>query len=145
MTPTYAVQIGLAISSTNVGASKINGSLLKTHGMISAKILVQDKEDQDRFFEETFLLVNTSMGVVLSMILLFFSETNIDFDIKDLFWRSYIIAKALSTTNRVELIDKREFAKMVLDKNLETFVMHISALEAMTIHPSQATQIAALH
>lgn len=112
--------------------------------MVSTKFSVQNKENPDRFFEETFLLANTSIQVVLGITILFFSETNIDFDAKDLFWRSYIIAEALLTTSRVKLINKKEFAKVGLDKNLKTFVMHVSALEAIIIHPLRATQIAAL-
>lgn len=52
---------------------------------------------------------------------------------------------ALPTTNRVELINKREFAKAVLDKNFETFVIYMVALEAeSSIYSLQTTQIAAL-
>ena len=48
---------------------------------------------------------------------------------------------------RVELIDKKEFAKTALDEESETFMVHIAALKAssglakMTMHPSQAAQI----
>lgn len=52
----------------------------------------------------------------------------------------------LSTISTVELINKREFAKVALDMNLETFVVHISApaIPENSIHLSQATQIAAM-
>ncbi len=55
-------------------------------------------------------------------------------------------AKALPTTSQVELIDKREFAKVAIDENSEIFVMHMSALDIaeLLIHPSQAAQIATL-
>ena len=38
---------------------------------------------------------------------------------------------------------KKEFAKAALDVESETFVIHVTMLEApkMTIHPSQTTQI----
>lgn len=42
----------------------------------------------------------------------------------------YILVKTLLITKRVELINKTKFAKAALDKNFETFVMHIAALEA---------------
>lgn len=51
---------------------------------------------------------------------------------------------ALLITSWVEFINKREFAKEVRDKNLETFVVHISALEVTTIYFSGVAQIAAL-
>lgn len=48
--------------------------------------------------------------------------------------------KALFATCLVESIDKREFAKVALDKNPETFIIHIAALKAtgangMIVHP----------
>lgn len=43
----------------------------------------------------------------------------------------------------INLIDKREFVKVTLVKNLETFVMYITALEAISIHSSPATQFVA--
>ena len=63
------------------------------------------------------------------MLFLTFSNADIQFTKKKLTWKSYIAAKALPTTKWVELIDKREFAKAVLDKEPKTFVMHIAALE----------------
>ncbi len=38
-------------------------------------------------------------------------------------------AEALLTTSRMELIDKKEFAKVAMDKNSETFVMHMLVLD----------------
>lgn len=51
------------------------------------------------------------------------------------------MAEALPTTTWVKLIDKKEFAKAVVNKNLETFIVHVSALKATgdLIHPFQAT------
>lgn len=78
----------------------------------------------------------------------FLSNTDFQFDIREFTWRSYIATEILSTTSQVELIDKRKFAKAALDKNLETLVIYIAALEAtevadMAIHPSRIAQIAA--
>ena len=50
----------------------------------------------------------------------------------------------------MELINKIEFAKTVLDKESETFLVHVFALEAlsrsakMTMYPSQAAHIAVI-
>lgn len=71
------------------------------------------------------------MEVVLGMSFFSLSNAEVEFaKLEKLTWRSYNIAEALSTTSQVELIDKREFAKAVLDKNFETFIVHIAALEA---------------
>lgn len=48
----------------------------------------------------------------------------------------------------MKLIDKYEFAKAALDKNFETFIVHVAALEvpklAMVIHSFRASLLAAL-
>lgn len=79
--------------------------------------------------------------MVLVMSFLSLSNTEVQFDAEKLTWRTYTIAEALSTTSQVELIDKKEFAKIALDVNLKTCTMHISALKATkrpTIHLSRA-------
>ena len=82
------------------------------------------------------------------MLFLALSNADIQFAKKELTWRSYTAAEALPTTKRVELIDKKEFAKAALDEESETFVLHIAALEAllagMAIHLSRTAQILAL-
>ncbi len=92
------------------------------------------------------MLADTSMKMVLGMLFLAFSNADIQFGAEELTWRTYTVAEALPTTSRVELIDKREFAKAALNRNSETFVMHVSALDVaeLLIHPSRTAQIAAL-
>ncbi len=144
MTPAYAAELGLTTQKTSVKAQKIDGSPLETHGMTSARFSLQDNQERVWFFEKAFLLANTSMEVVLGMPFLALSNANFQFDAEKFTWRSYTIVEALPTSSRVKPIDKREFAKAALDENLKTFVVNISALEATTIHPSRAAQIAAL-
>lgn len=84
------------------------------------------------------MLADNSMEVVLGMFFLGLSNADIEFiEPRKLTWKSYTTAEALPATSRVELIDKKEFAKVALNKNLETFVVHISAIEAAenSIHP----------
>ncbi len=92
------------------------------------------------------MLANISLEVVLGIPFLTLSNANFQFGAEELTWKTYTVAEALPTTSWVELIDKREFAKVALDENLETFVVHVSALDVAesSIHPSQAAQIAAL-
>lgn len=86
------------------------------------------------------------MDVVLEMFFFFLGNSDFWFDIKELTWRSYIIAEILSITSQVELIDKKKFAKVVLYKNSKILVVHIAAWETIdiAIYLSQVTQIAAL-
>lgn len=80
------------------------------------------------------------------MLFLSLSNTNVEFakTSRKLTWKSYIVIETLPTTSRVKLIDKKKFAKAVLVKNCETFVVHILALKTIIIYPSQTAQIAAL-
>ena len=106
-----------------------------------------DKLGRARFFQETFLLADTTMEVVLGMPFLTLSNADIQFVQKELTWRTYITKDALPTTRTVELIDKEEFAKAALDENIEAFVVHVSFLSLgskMTIHPAREAQIASL-
>ncbi len=145
MTPAYAAKLGLTTQKSSVGGQKIDGSPQKTYGMASARFSLQDSQGRVRFLEETFLLADTSIKVVLGMPFLSLSNVDVEFaELEKLTWRSYTTADALPTTSRVELIDKREFAKVALDENSKTFVVHVTTLEATTIHPSRAAQIAAL-
>ena len=61
MTLAYASKLGLAVRKTEVGAQKIDGSPLVTFGMVIAGFQMQDKLGRDCFFQENFLLANTSM------------------------------------------------------------------------------------
>ncbi len=82
------------------------------------------------------------MKVVLRIPFLALSNVDFQFGAEELTWRSYTGAKALPTTSWVKLIDKMEFAKVALDRNSETFVMYIAALElptAMLISFSRAS------
>ena len=73
------------------------------------------------------------------------SNANVRFAERELTWRSYTAAKALPTTRRVELIDKKEFATAALNKDDETFIVHIAAfMGLMTIQHSREAQIASL-
>ena len=98
--------------------------------MVIAGFQIKDKLARAQFFQESFLLAETSMEVVLEMLFLAFNKVKIQFAEKQLIWRSHTTSKALPTTQRVELIHKEKFAKAALDEESETFVVHIAALEA---------------
>ncbi len=100
MIPAYAKKLGLTTRKTSVGAQKIDDSPLKTYGMASARFSIQDSRGRVRFFEETFLLADTSMEVVLGMLFLSLSNANVEFaELGKLTWRTYTAAEALPTTS----------------------------------------------
>ena len=146
MTPGYASKLGLKVRPTDVGAQKIDGSTLETFGMVLASFQVEDKLGRTRYFQETFLLADISVEVVLGMPFLTLSNADIQFAKKELTWRSYTAAEALPTTKRVEIIEKKEFARAALDENVEAFVVNVTSfsLNSMSIHPTRKAQIASL-
>ena len=79
MNPTYAKKLGLRVRQTNVGAQKIDGSHLNTFGMVIAGFSLQDKLGKVRFFQETFLVADTRMEVVLGMSFLTLNNADIRF------------------------------------------------------------------
>ena len=145
MTPDYTAKLGLQVRKTDIEAQKTDGSTLETFGIVLADFQVEDKLGRARFFQETFLLADISAEVVLDMPFLTLSNADVQFVEKELTWRSYTTAEALPTTKRVELIDKKEFAKAALDENSETFVVYVASLSLVPgIHLDRKTQIASL-
>lgn len=113
--------------------------------MTSTKFLIYDSLEKVQFFEEIFLLTNTSMEIVLE--LSFFSLNNADLEFAEpgkFIQRFYITIKALPTTSRVKLTNKRDFAKAALDKNSKTFIIYIVTLDAMPIYLSRFLQVQSL-
>ena len=142
MTSAYATKLGFKVQKTNVRAQKIDGSLLATYRMVIAAFPILYKFGRACFFQESFLLVIASLEVILIIPFLIFSNTDIQFAEKELTWKFYLTKKALPNTQRIKLINKKDLAKAALDKEFITFVVQITALEAlllgMTIHLSQA-------
>ena len=80
----YALKLGLKICRINVGAQKIDGSILKTFGIVLASFQVEDKLGKIRFFQETFLLADINMEVVLGILFLILSNADIQFTEREL-------------------------------------------------------------
>ena len=84
--------------------------------------------------------------MVLEMPFLTFSNANIQFARKKLTKRFYTTAKALSITQRIEIINKKEFTKAALDENIKAFVMYMISFSfnLISIYLTQKIQIALL-
>ena len=98
MHPAFAEKLGLVVQTTNVGAQKIDSTILETYGMVVAAFSVTDQADRVRFFEETFLVANVSPDVALRMPFLILSGVDVDFPKRELRWRFYTTEEALPTT-----------------------------------------------
>ena len=80
-------------------------------GIVLASFQIENKLRQARFFQESFLLAKTMVQVVLGMPFWTFSNADVSFSERELTRNLYTAAKALPTTKRVELIDKKKFVK----------------------------------
>lgn len=112
--------------------------------MIIAGFLLWNQLEKVQFFERTFLLTNINIKIVLGMFFLIFSNISIRFTKKDFVWDSYTTIEIISTINKIKLIDKWEFAAMVLDTNIEIFIVYVAIMEVMIIYSTWKTQISLL-
>ena len=91
---------------------------------------MEDKANQVRFFEETFLVANISPEVVLGMLFPTLSNADVDFLSQELRWRTYTTKKVLPTIRHVELVGKKEFTAATLDLKHETYVVYVASLSS---------------
>lgn len=69
---------------TSVGAKEIAGSTLEIYGIVIAGFYVHDKFGKAGFFQETFLVADTTVKIIFKMSFLTFSKVKIDFTGKQL-------------------------------------------------------------
>ena len=79
MSQAYANQLGLTIKKTNIGAQKINGTILETYKIVVSTFSVADKDNREKFFEENFLLANVKPEIVLGIPFLTINNADVDF------------------------------------------------------------------
>ena len=147
MHPAYTTKLGLRAKKIDVGVQKIDGSYLDTFEMVIADCSVKDKLRRVRFFQETLLLANIGLEVVVEMLFLTFNGADIRFVEQKFVQRTYMATEALQTTRRVEIIDKKEFVAVVFSADNEIFIVYVAALAEpiiISIYPSCQAQIASL-
>ena len=77
MTLAYVAQLGLKVQKINVGAPKINKSLLKIYDILIAVFQIFDKLGHSHFFQETFILAKISIKVVFGIPFLILSNADV--------------------------------------------------------------------
>lgn len=82
MTSAYIAKLGFTPRITNIGTQKIDGSVLETYGMVPAEFSIYNKLNKAWFLEETFLLTDINMKMVLRTSFLFLSNENLQFGTK---------------------------------------------------------------
>lgn len=140
MSQVFAQQLSLKIRKTSIEMQKIDSTTLETYRMVVFILFVLDKDSIERFFKESFKLVDVQPNIVLGMLFLTMSNIDINFQMQDLQSRSYITGDIFLITRRVELIGKKEFAIAALGPRYETFVIYVATLNISTnssdkVHP----------
>ena len=126
--PTFTQELGLLIRTTDIGAQKIDVTMLDTFGMVVIAFSVPDKANRVKFFEKTFLVANISPEVVFKIPFLTLNSADVNFLVRELRWRTYTTDEVLSTTRCIELVGKKEFAAVALDPESEIFVVYVASL-----------------
>ena len=90
-------------------------------------------------------MADTKFEVILGMPFLKLSNADVSFGEGTLTWKSYTTSKVLPTTERVRLVDLKEFVIAALDADSETFVVHVAIRERekMLVHSERQVQIEA--
>ena len=90
-------------------------------------------------------MADTKFELILGMSFLKISNVDVVFGEGTLTWKLYTTNKALPTTERVRLVDPKEFVIAALDADSETFVVHVAIwkCEEMAINHDRKAQIEA--
>lgn len=101
--------------------------MLRTYKIVIAGFLTIDKWGKILYFEEIFMLANTSINIVLGIPFFALKNAGIKFDTESFTYKTYNAAEALLIVRRVKFINKHKFARATLNENSETLVVHIAA------------------
>ena len=107
---------------------------------------MENKANRPRFFQEIFLVADTKFEMILGMPFLKISNADVSFGEGTLTWKTYTTNEALPTTERVQIVDPKEFVIAALDVDSETFVVHVAIREReeMPVHSKRQAQVRAL-
>ena len=91
-------------------------------------------------------MADTKFEVILRMAFLKISDVDVAFGKKTLTWKFFTINEALSTTERVQLVNPKKFVIAALDADRKTFVEHVAIRERekMPVQTEKQAQIDAL-
>ena len=76
----FTSQPGFRIWKTNIAAQKIDGTTLKTYGMVVSIFSLLNKNDREKFFEESFLWADIKLDTMLEIP--FLTMRNVDIDLQ---------------------------------------------------------------
>ena len=91
-------------------------------------------------------MANTKFEVILEMLFLKISNAEVSFGEGILTWKTYTTNETLPTTERVQIVNPKEFVIAALDIDSKTFVVHVAIRkqEEMPVHSEKQAQVGAL-
>lgn len=101
--------------------------------MIIAGFSRQNASSTIQFFEETFLFVDTSIYDFLKMLFLVLNNADIQFNTECFTRKTYNSTRTLAIFKWIKLINKQKFVKVVLDKHLQIFDIHVIILKILEL------------
>ena len=129
----FAKELGLPIRPIDVGAQKIDGTMLDTYEIVVAAFLLINKANYVRFFKKTFLMANVSPEIVYEMLFFTLSDADVDFLGLELRWRTYTTKKAFPTIKHIELVGKKEFVAVTLDPKHKTYIIYVGSVSSIAL------------
>ena len=84
MIPTYVSKLRLKVQATRIRAQKINSSNFQILRMVCVSFQVENKLGKIYFFQETFLIADTSIEFIFEMLFLSLSNADVKFAKKEL-------------------------------------------------------------
>ena len=127
--PNYAWKLEFKIQKINVEIREIDVSALETFEIVITDFQVEDKVGRPRYFRETFLVIDTKFEVILGMLFLKITNTNILFGKKILMWKTYTINETLLTIKQVQIVNSKDCIIAVLVTDSKMFVVHVAIKE----------------
>lgn len=79
MSQDFTHQLDFQIQKTNVRVQMMEGIIVEIYEMVIFKFSVPNKNGKERFFENSFLLVNFKPDVILGILFLTMSNFDVDF------------------------------------------------------------------
>lgn len=118
-----------SLENSYLGLKTINGQPMQAYGVHYLTLEVVDALGHARYFQEGFMATDTgSEDIVLGMPFLQCANPDIDHSQGTFEWRVYDAQIALTTVQRVEMVEPEVWVKNVL-KGADAYLMHVKAID----------------
>ena len=113
---------------SNCEAMIIENHFIKNYEIYFVQFEIQDENDVNRFFNDSFLKTNLEWNMTLSLFWMQLFEVKMNWEIDKIESWSLIIKSILFITNRIEKIESKELVNATIDEKKEIFVMFVRIL-----------------